>query len=118
MPRHEILKTGHGVVVMVADHAVNSPATDNNGPRVTFSVTVDISARGNFSSANQLVIDKDTSAANGPAPTTVTPAPKITIDVNGYSVGFLTLKPRPEEVRTSQETQKRYQLWRTIFSNS
>ena len=51
MPRHEILKTGHGVVVMVANHAVNSPATDNYGPRVPFSVTVDVHALGSFSSA-------------------------------------------------------------------
>jgi hypothetical protein len=93
MPRHEILRTGHGVVVMVANHAVNSPVTDNNGPGVPFTVTVDVSALGNLSSANLLVIDKDTSAANGPAPTTVTPAAKITIDLNGYSVGILTLKP-------------------------
>jgi len=92
MPRHEILKTGHGVVVMVANHAVNSAATDNNGPRGPFSMTVDISALGNFSSDNVLGIDKDTSAANGPARTTVTPAAKITINVNGYSVGFRTLK--------------------------
>ena len=77
---------------MVANHAVNSPATDNKGPGVPFSVTVDVSAPGNFSSANLLVIDKNTSAANGPAPTTVTPA-KITIDLNGYSVGIRTLKP-------------------------
>jgi hypothetical protein len=56
-------------------------------------VTVDVSALGNFSSANLLVIDKDTSAANGPAPTTLTPAAKITIDLNGYSVGIRTLKP-------------------------
>ena len=94
MPRHEILKTTRdGVVVMVANHAVNSPATDNNGPGVPFSVTVDVSALGSFSSARLLVIDKDTSVANGPTQTTVTPAAKITIDLNGYSVGILSLKP-------------------------
>jgi hypothetical protein len=80
-------------VVMVANHAVNSPATGKNGPGVPFSVTVDVSALGNFSSANLWVTDKNTSAANGPAPTTVTPAAKITIDLNGYSVGIRTLKP-------------------------
>jgi len=93
MPRHEILKTGYCVVVMVANHAVNSPATDNNGPGVPFNMTVDVSALGSFSSARLLVIDRDTSAANGPAQTTVTPAAKITIDLNGYSVGILTLTP-------------------------
>ena len=77
---------------MVANHAVDSPATDNNGPGVLFSVTVDVSAPGNFSSASMLEIDKDTGAAIGPAQTSVTPA-KFAIDLNGYSVGVLTLKP-------------------------
>ena len=72
---------------MVAHHAVKSPATDSNGPGVPFSLTVDVSAVGNFSTASLLVIDKNTRAANGPAPTTVTPGAKITIDLNGYSVG-------------------------------
>ena len=118
MPRHEILKTGYCVVVMLANHAVNSPATDNNGPGVPFSVTVDVSALGNFSSASLLVIDKDTSAANGPPLTTVTAAANITIDLNGYSVGILTLKPDLEEDRTSRVTKKRYQLWRRRFTKS
>jgi hypothetical protein len=67
MPRHEILKIGHGVVVMVANHAANSPATDNYGLRVPFSVTVDVHALGSFSCASllviDLVIDKDATAA-------------------------------------------------------
>lgn len=88
-----VMNSDGSVVVMVANHAVNSPATDNNGPGVPFSVTVEVSALGNFSSASLLVIDKDTSVATGPAQTTVAPAAKITIDLNGYSVGILTLKP-------------------------
>ena len=56
-------------------------------------MTVDVSALGSFSSARLWVIDRDTSAANGPAQTIVTPAAKITIDLNGYSVGILTLRP-------------------------
>ena len=56
-------------------------------------MTVDVSALGSFSSARLLVIDRDTSAANGPAQTKVTLAAKITIDLNGYSVGILTLTP-------------------------
>jgi hypothetical protein len=93
MPRHEIPKTGDRAVVMVANHAVNSPATDNNGPGVPFNVAVDVSALGNFSSASLLVIDNDTSASSGPAQITVTPAAQVTIDLNGHSVGTLTLKP-------------------------
>jgi len=92
MPRHEILKIGHDVVVMVANHAVNSPATDNYGPRAPFSVTVDVHALGSFSSASLLVIDKDATSANGPTPRTAAPTPKIT-DLNGYSVAIVTLRP-------------------------
>jgi protein involved in polysaccharide export with SLBB domain len=55
---------------MLANHAVTSPATDNNGPGVPFSVTVGVHAPGDFSSASLLVIDKAISAANGPTPTT------------------------------------------------
>lgn len=92
MPRHEIPKIGHGVVVMVANHAANSPATDNYGPRVPCSVTVDVHALGSFSSAS-LLIDKDATAANGPTPRIAAPSAKITIDLNGYSVGIVTLRP-------------------------
>jgi hypothetical protein len=39
------------------------------------------------------VIDKDTSVANGPAAMPMTPAAKIAFNLNGYSVGILTLEP-------------------------
>jgi hypothetical protein len=107
MPRHEILKIGHGVVVMVANHAVNSPATDNYGQRVPFSVTVGVHALGSFSSASQLVIDKDATAANGPTPRTAAPTAKITIDLNGFSVGIVTLRPKRDKARRSRVTKKR-----------
>jgi len=81
------------VVIMVANHVVKNPSTDNNGPGVPFSVKVDVSALGAFSSASVLTIDKDTSVAVGPTATSITPAEQITLDLNGYSVGFLTLRP-------------------------
>lgn len=88
-----VINNDGSVVVMVANHAVANPTTDNNGPGVPFSVTVDISALGAFSSASMLIIDKDTNVASGPTASSVTPAGQITMDLNGYSVGFLTLKP-------------------------
>jgi hypothetical protein len=87
-----VLNNDGSVVVMIANHAVKN-AADNNGLGLPFSVTVDVSALGSFSTASQLIIDKDTSVVNGPSETTVTPAAKITMDLNGYSVGILTLKP-------------------------
>jgi hypothetical protein len=80
------------VVVMVANHAVNSP-NDNNGPGAARSVLIDVSALGNFSSGSLLTIDASTSAASGPAASSVTPAAQMTIKFNGYGVAFLTLTP-------------------------
>lgn len=81
------------VVIMVANHAVDAPSTDNNGPGVARTVAVDVSALGTFSSGSLLTIDKDTNVSTGPAAAAVTPAPQITLTLNGYSVAFLALKP-------------------------
>ena len=80
------------VVIMVANHTVNS-SSDNNGPGGPQTVQLDVSALGSFSSGSLLVIDANTSATDGPSPTPVSPAAQITIPLNGYGVGFLTLKP-------------------------
>jgi hypothetical protein len=81
------------VVIMVANHAVAAPSTDNNGPGVSRSVAVDVSALGTFSSGSLVTIDTDTNVSTGPVATAVTPAAQMTINLNGYSVAFLTLKP-------------------------
>jgi hypothetical protein len=80
------------VVVMVANHAINSP-DDNNGPGAPRSALIDVSALGTFSSGSLLTIDASTSAATGPSASSVTPAAQITINLNGYGAAFLTLKP-------------------------
>jgi hypothetical protein len=81
------------VVVMVDDHAVASP-TDNNGAGSPRTVIVDVSALGNFSSASVLTIDTTTSATTGPATAvSVTPAARMTVNVGGYGVSWLMLKP-------------------------
>jgi hypothetical protein len=88
-----VINGDDSVVIMVANHAVNTPATDNNGPGAPRSVLVDVSALGTFSSGSLMIIDTNTSVANGPAATSVTPAPQMTITLGGYGVAFLTLKP-------------------------
>ncbi len=88
-----VINSDGSVVVMVSNHTIDVPATDNNGPGVSQDVQVDVSALGTFSSASLLVIDKDTNVTTGPVATTVTPAAQMMITLNGYSVGFLTLKP-------------------------
>jgi cellulase (glycosyl hydrolase family 5) len=81
------------VTVMVDDHAVASP-TDNNGAGSPRTVIVDLSALGSFSSASVLTIDATTSATTGPATAVgVTPAARMTVNVGGYGVAWLMLKP-------------------------
>ncbi len=80
------------VVVMVADRAVVSPS-DNNGAGDARTVIVDISALGNFTSASQLNIGTGSDLTNGPQPVTITLAPKLPVNLLGYGVAFLLLKP-------------------------
>jgi hypothetical protein len=88
-----VMNSDGSVVVMVANHVVNNPSADNNGPGSPRSVLIDLSTLPAFSSASLVTIDSTTSVANGPTPTSVTPASQITLTLNGYSVAFLTLKP-------------------------
>jgi hypothetical protein len=87
-----VVNSDHSVVVMIANHALNS-VTDNNGLGVKETINVDVSALGTFSSANLLVIDKNTNVQMGPVATAIQPAGTIQVTLDGYSVGFLTLKP-------------------------
>ncbi len=87
-----VINSDGSVVVMVANHAVNS-ASDNNGPGAQRSVLIDISGLGNFSSGSMLTIDKNTDVSSGPVAAGITVAPQVPIALNGYSVAFLTLKP-------------------------
>jgi hypothetical protein len=87
-----VINSDHSVVVMIANHALNSLA-DNNGPGVSKTVAVDVSALGTFSNANLLVIDKNTSVQTGPVAAEVQLEGTIPVTLNGYSVAFLNLKP-------------------------
>jgi hypothetical protein len=90
----EILPVVNGdgsVVVMVANYAVKSSG-DNNGPGAPRTVLIDTTALGNFGSGSLLTIDANTNVATGPVASTVTPAPQISLTLNGYGVAFLTLK--------------------------
>jgi hypothetical protein len=82
----------NSVVVMVANRAVHA-STDDNGSGDPRTVVIDLSALGAFSSANQLTIDATTDPTAGPSAVTVTPAPRMTVTLNGNGVTFLSLKP-------------------------
>ena len=90
----EILPVLHpdgSVAIMVANFAVKS-SSDNNGAGAPRTAQIDTSALGNFTSASLLTIDATTNVSTGPTAVSVTPAPQLTITLNGYGVAFLTLK--------------------------
>jgi hypothetical protein len=78
------------VVIMISDYAVAN-AADNNGTGAPRTVALDLSALGTFTSASLMTIDSTTSATTGPTATTVTPAARMEITLNGYGVAFLKL---------------------------
>jgi len=86
-----VMNNNGNIVVMIANHAVAS-AADNNGAGLTANISVDVSALGNFTSASQVTIDSTTSAATGPAATTISPQSPIAVTLKGYGVTFLTLQ--------------------------
>ena len=91
----EILATKNSdgsVALMIVDHAVHA-STDNNGTGDPRTVIVDVSALGTFSSGTSITIDETTSATNGPAAVSITPAQKISLTPGGYGVTVLKLKP-------------------------
>jgi hypothetical protein len=91
----EILATKNSdgsVLVMVVDCAVLSPS-DNNGTGDLRTAVVDVSALGNFTTASQLNINAGTTVTNGPQPVSITATSKLTVNLPGYGVAFLILKP-------------------------
>ncbi|HXJ96933.1 MAG TPA: glycosyl hydrolase [Terriglobia bacterium] len=86
---------GVSFVVMIANHAVMNPATDDNGTGAPRTVIVDVSALGSIASANQLTIDSTTDPVKGPSSAAVTPASRLAVTLNGYGVTFLQLQPTP-----------------------
>lgn len=86
-----VQQSGGPTLVMITDHAVAN-ASDNNGAGAPRSVLVDLSALGAFTSAKQLTLDANTSATNGPAEQTITPAAQMTVTLGGYGTTILTLQ--------------------------
>lgn len=78
-------------VVMISNHSVASPI-DNNGAGLTAKVSLDVSALGAFASASLVTIDSTTSAKTEPAPSAISPASPITVNLDGYSVAFIKLQ--------------------------
>ncbi|HEY6447190.1 MAG TPA: hypothetical protein VIY53_12085 [Acidobacteriaceae bacterium] len=80
------------VVVMAANHAVNSP-NDDNGPGAPRTIVLDLSQLPAFSSATELTIDANISIMAGPQAVPATPQSQMTLNMGGYGVTFLKLLP-------------------------
>lgn len=78
------------VAILLANYAVRN-STDNNGPGVAATVTLDVSALGSFSLATVTAINANTSPSTGPSPQSVTPQGTIQIPFAGYGVAFVRL---------------------------
>ncbi len=79
------------VAILLANHAVLNPKTDNNGLGVAANVTLDVSALGSFPLATVTTIDKNTDPSAGPSTQSVTPQGAIQIPFDGYGVAFVRL---------------------------
>jgi len=80
------------VTIMVDNHAVASPG-DNNGSGAPRTVIVDLSSLGTFTSASELSINAQSSATSAPVAVSVAPAARMTVQMTGYGVTWLLLKP-------------------------
>ena len=83
----------NSVVIMVDNHAIANPTTDNNGTGAPRTVILDLSTLGSFSSASQLTFNAGSSAATPATWTPVTPASRLSVTIPGYGVTFLKLVP-------------------------
>jgi uncharacterized protein (TIGR03437 family) len=88
------------VVVMVVNHAVRNPGSDNNGPGLSRNIVVDVSQLGAFASADLLTIDASTSGAPSPVATPL--AKSIAVKLQGYGVGFLRLNTATTQITRIQ----------------
>jgi hypothetical protein len=94
-PSIELLVTrnaDNSVSLMATNHAVAS-ALDDDGAGAPRTVTIDLSAIGNFTSATQVTLNASTPTATGPVVTPLTPTPMLTITFAGYGTNFIQLKP-------------------------
>lgn len=78
------------VVILMSNHAVADPMTDNNGAGVARTFALDLSALGTFSSATLVTLDAST-PASGPVPQSLTPSSQMQVTLSGYGAALLRL---------------------------
>jgi uncharacterized protein (TIGR03437 family) len=78
------------VVVLMSNYAINA-TYDDNGPGISRTFALDLSALGSFSTATLVTLDAATPAATGPVPQSLTPAAQMQVTLPGYGAALLRL---------------------------
>jgi uncharacterized protein (TIGR03437 family) len=78
------------VVILMSNHAVQKIYTDNNGPGVSRTFALDLSALGAFTSATLVTLDAAT-PQSGPQLQSLTPSAQLQVTVPGYGAALLRL---------------------------
>ncbi len=78
------------VVVLMSNHAIQKIYTDNNGPGVSRTFALDLSALGTFTSATLVTLDAAT-PLSGPELQSLTPSPQMQVTIPGYGAALLRL---------------------------
>lgn len=78
------------VVILMSNHAVAKPLTDNNGAGLSRTFALDLSALGSFSSATLVTLDSAT-PPSGPVQQSVTPSAQMQVTIPGYGAALLRL---------------------------
>jgi uncharacterized protein (TIGR03437 family) len=78
------------VVILMSNHAIQTPLKDNNGPGAQRTFALDLSALGSFASATLVTLDAAT-PQTGPVPVVLPPAPQMAVTLPGYGAALLRL---------------------------
>ncbi len=78
------------VVILMSNHAIQKIYTDNNGPGVSRTFALDLSALGTFTSATLVTLDAET-PASGPLLQLLTPSAQMQVTIPGYGAALLRL---------------------------
>jgi uncharacterized protein (TIGR03437 family) len=78
------------IVILMSNHAVANPLTDNNGTGLSRTFVLDLSALGTYASATLVTLDAQT-PASGPVPQPMTPSAHMQVTLPGYGAALLRL---------------------------
>jgi uncharacterized protein (TIGR03437 family) len=78
------------VVILMSNHAIQKIYTDNNGPGVSRTFALNLSALPTFTSATLVMLDSAT-PETGPSLQSLTPAAQMQVTIPGYGAALLRL---------------------------